>query len=115
MEAVGEMVNQHRDDLRSSFYVPLFILYWVVCMFADQRRPKSPKEKSEPSQWKTFAVYSGAMLQLGGCIVGFGYLGHLLGSRSHHIWLTILGVIVGVVVGASGLAYLAKQILGDRP
>lgn len=55
------------------------------------------------------------MLQLGGCIVGFGFLGHILAVQSHHVWLTILGVIVGVVVGASGLVYLAKQILGDRP
>ncbi|WP_245630260.1 hypothetical protein [Alicyclobacillus acidiphilus] len=84
-------------------------------MFADQRRPDAPKEKSQPSQWKTFAVFSGAMLQLGGCIVGFGFLGHILAVQSHHVWLTILGVIVGVVVGASGLVYLAKQILGDRP
>ncbi|GMA57546.1 hypothetical protein C7445_103145 [Alicyclobacillus sacchari] len=111
--------NQHRDETTFINHVPLFILYWVVCAFADEQRPKTRDERQEqrqePSVWKTFAVFSGAILQLGGSIVGFGILGHYIGAQTHHVWLTILGVMVGVVVGASGLAFLAKQILGDRP
>ncbi|WP_232302199.1 hypothetical protein [Alicyclobacillus hesperidum] len=107
--------NQHRDETTFINYVPLFILYWVVCAFADEQRQKARGARQEPSVWKTFAVFSGAILQLGGSIVGFGILGHYIGAQTHHVWLTILGVIVGVVVGASGLAFLAKQILGDRP
>ena len=34
--------------------------------------------------------------------------------RIHHLYPTIAGVIIGVVVGGTGLAFLAKQILGDR-
>lgn len=65
--------------------------------------------------WKTFAVYSGAMFQFGACMVIFGYLGHRLSSRIHHTWPTIAGVVFGVIVGSSGIAFLAKQILGDKP
>lgn len=68
-----------------------------------------------PSMWKTFAVYSGAMFQFAVCMAVFGYLGHRVSLRVHHIYPTVAGVIIGVIVGASGLAFLAKQILGDRP
>ena len=73
------------------------------------------RPKTEPSLWKTFAVYSGATLQLAVSIVVFGYLGYRLAVHTHHAWLTVVGVIFGVIVGASGLAFLAKQILGDKP
>lgn len=102
-------------NLHSSFFTPLFILYWVVCAFANEQRPESEKPQKEANPWKTFAVFSGATLQLAVSVVVFGYLGARLGAETHHVWLTIVGVIVGVVVGASGLAFLAKQILGDRP
>jgi hypothetical protein len=65
--------------------------------------------------WKTFAVCSGASLQLAVSVVVFGFLGYRLGLKTHHVWFTVGGVIVGVIVGASGLAFLAKQILGDKP
>lgn len=65
--------------------------------------------------WKTFAVYSGAMFQLAICMAVFGYLGHRISLRIQHIWPTIAGVIFGIVVGGTGLAFLAKQILGDKP
>ncbi|WP_233095932.1 hypothetical protein [Alicyclobacillus sp. SO9] len=64
--------------------------------------------------WKTFAVYSGAMFQFAACMVVFGYLGHLMSNHVHHMWPTIVGVVFGVVVGSTGLAFLAKQILGDK-
>lgn len=81
----------------------------MVSIVADNNR--SNKEKS---MWKTFAVYSGVSFQLAACIVVFGYLGYRLSSRTHHEWWTVCGVIVGVIVGVSGLAYLVKQILGDK-
>jgi hypothetical protein len=80
-----------------------------VSIVADNNR-----ENAERSMWKTFAVYSGASFQLAACIVVFGYLGYRLGSKTHHEWVTVCGVVVGVIVGASGLAFLAKQILGDK-
>lgn len=86
-----------------------------MCAFTDEQHPKSDKSKSEPNQWKTFAVYSGATLQLAVSICVFGFLGYHFAQQTQHAWLTILGVIVGVVVGGSGLAFLAKQILGDKP
>lgn len=64
--------------------------------------------------WKTFAVYSGAMFQFAVCMAVFGYLGHRISVRVHNIWPTIAGVVFGVVVGSSGLVFLAKQILGDK-
>ncbi len=65
--------------------------------------------------WKAFALYSGAVFQLASCIVVFSFLGYRLAVHTHHNWITIAGVIFGVVVGASGLVFLAKQILGDKP
>lgn len=70
---------------------------------------------SGPNMWKTFAVYSGAMLQFAVCMAVFGYLGHRLSVHMHRLWPTIAGVAFGVIVGVSGLAFLAKQILGDKP
>lgn len=65
--------------------------------------------------WKTFAVYSGAMFQFAACMIVFGYIGHRVSLRIHQLWPTIVGVAFGVIVGASGLAFLVKQILGDKP
>lgn len=76
---------------------------------------KDKEPRSEFRPWKTFALFSGATLQLATCIVVFGYLGHLLALRWHHAWVTAAGVAAGVVVGSSGLAFLAKQVLGDKP
>ncbi|MCL6548505.1 MAG: hypothetical protein K6T30_06315 [Alicyclobacillus sp.] len=76
---------------------------------------KENEPRSEFRPWKTFALFSGATLQLATCIVVFGYLGHLAALRMHHSWITAAGVAVGVVVGSSGLAFLAKQVLGDKP
>ncbi|WAH36869.1 hypothetical protein [Alicyclobacillus dauci] len=89
----------------------------MVSKFADEQQPTTEKSKSPSSQnpWKTFAVFSGATMQLAVSVVVFGFLGYHFAAKTHHVWLTILGVIVGVVVGASGLAFLAKQILGDKP
>jgi len=72
------------------------------------------QQRRDASMWKTFAVYSGATLQLGASIVVFGYFGHILAQNWHRPWLTAIGVVLGVVVGATGLAWLAKQILGDK-
>jgi hypothetical protein len=66
------------------------------------------------NMWKTFAVYSGATLQFGTLIVVFGYLGNLSARKWNIPWLMPLGVIVGVVAGGTGLAFLAKQLLGDH-
>jgi hypothetical protein len=81
----------------------------VVYKVADKKSPQLG-----PNMWKIFAVYSGAVFQFAASMVVFGYLGHRVSVRIHHIWPTIAGVAFGVVVGASGLAYLAKQILGDE-
>ncbi|QSO51067.1 hypothetical protein JZ785_19720 [Alicyclobacillus curvatus] len=82
----------------------------MVYKVADKRRPQP-----EASMWKTFAVYSGAMFQFAACMIVFGYLGHRVSLRIHQLWPTIVGVAFGVIVGASGLAFLAKKILGDKP
>lgn len=87
-----------------------------MCAFENEQRPKSEKSRlSNQNPWKTFAVYSGATLQLAVCIVVFTLLGVHFAHQLHHVWLTVVGAIVGVVVGGSGLAVLAKQILGDKP
>ncbi|GGJ10927.1 hypothetical protein GCM10010885_20190 [Alicyclobacillus cellulosilyticus] len=83
--------------------------------FAQHERDRQSKPLQKLSPWKTFAVFSGATLQLGACTVVFGYLGHLLALRWHAVWLTAAGTLAGVVVGASGLAFLVKQWLGDKP
>lgn len=64
--------------------------------------------------WKIFAIYSGALFQFAACMVVFGYLGHRMSLHIQRLWPTVAGVIFGVIVGASGLAFLAKQILGDK-
>lgn len=84
-------------------------LVWVVSTFAKDKR-----DQTDSNLWKTFAVYSGATLQLAVSIVVFTYLGHRLANQTHHSWITIVGAVVGVIVGASGLAFLAKKILGDQ-
>ncbi|MCL6627266.1 MAG: AtpZ/AtpI family protein [Alicyclobacillus shizuokensis] len=71
-------------------------------------------KQRQASPWKTFAFFSGASLQLAVCIVVFGYLGQRLAVHWHHAWVTAVGVFFGVFVGASGLAFLAKQVLGDK-
>lgn len=86
-----------------------------MCAFKDEQHPKSDKSPTGQNPWKTFAVFSGATLQLAVSVCVFGFLGYHFGEQTHHVWLTVLGVIVGVVVGGTGLAFLAKQILGDRP
>lgn len=87
----------------------------MVYKFENEQRPKSEKSSTDQKMWKTFAVYAGVTLQLAGSVVVFGFLGYHFGEQTHHVWLTVLGVIVGVVVGGSGFAFLAKQILGDKP
>jgi hypothetical protein len=72
-----------------------------------------PPGKGSHSVWKTFAVFSGAGLQLGVSIVVFAYLGRLAGLHYHKPWLIAVGTLVGIVVGVSGLAVLVKQMLGD--
>lgn len=64
--------------------------------------------------WKTFALFSGAILQLAVAMVVFGFLGHLLAQKWHQVWLNIIGVLVGVVVGSAGFGILAKQLLGGK-
>lgn len=87
----------------------------MVSAFSNEQQPKSDKSQSNQKMWKTFAIYSGATLQLAVSVVVFGFLGYHFGQQTHHVWLTIIGVIVGVIVGGSGLAFLAKQLLGDKP
>lgn len=81
----------------------------VVTLKEDKQTPQQRR-----NQWKTLAVYSGATLQLGTSVVVFAYLGHDLALHWHAPWVTAAGAVVGVVVGGTGLAFLAKQILGDR-
>jgi hypothetical protein len=81
----------------------------------DKRSGGAKKPGKDSYQvWKTFAFFSGAGLQLGVSIVVFAYLGRLAGVHWHKPWLVAVGALVGIVVGASGLAVLVKQILGDR-
>lgn len=91
----------------------------------DDRRPGTPGEEQSGSHdgkpsgsyslWKTFAFFSGALLQLVACMVVFAYTGHLLGVRWEKPWLTAAGVLVGLLVGVSNLTFLIKRILGDKP
>lgn len=75
---------------------------------------KSKGPRGDMAPWRMFALFSGATLQLPTCIVVFGYFGHMFALRWHHPWLNVVGVLVGIVVGASGLAFLAHQFLGDK-
>lgn len=65
--------------------------------------------------WRTFAVFSGASLQVAVSIIVFGYLGYRMGLRWHIPWLTALGVFAGFVIGATGLGFIIKRLLGERP
>lgn len=85
----------------------------VVEAVAD-KQGNERKPNAQESPWKTLAFFSGATMQLGICVVVFGYFGRILALRWHHTWIMVIGVFFGVLVGASGLAYLAKQILGDK-
>jgi len=68
----------------------------------------------QTNMWKTFAVYSGATFQLATSIVVFGFFGHFFAQKWNMPWLTVAGVVLGVLVGATGLAFLAKRILGEN-
>ncbi|MCF8567152.1 AtpZ/AtpI family protein [Alicyclobacillus tolerans] len=83
---------------------------WVVDTIEDRGK----KPNGQFNAWKTFAFFSGATFQLAASVVVFGYLGNLLAHRWHHAWVTAVGVVLGVFVGGSGLAFLAKQIMGDK-
>lgn len=76
---------------------------------------KGNKPRNEMAPWRMFALFSGATLQLPTCIVVFGFFGHVFAVRWHHPFISVIGVLVGTIVGASGLAFLAKQFLGDKP
>ncbi len=65
--------------------------------------------------WKTFAVFSGASLQVAVNIIVFAYLGYRLGLRWHIPWLVAVGVFAGFAIGATGLAFIIKRLLGERP
>ncbi|MCL6489487.1 MAG: hypothetical protein K6T76_11225 [Alicyclobacillus mali] len=86
----------------------------MVCAFADEDRNEARSARGKPSDWTLFAVYSGATLQLAGCIVGLGFLGHVVSLHVHRLWPTVAGVVLGVIAGVSGLTFLVKQVLGDR-
>lgn len=73
------------------------------------------KPSGSYSMWKTFAFFSGALLQLVACMVVFAYMGRLLGARWERPWLTAVGVLVGLLVGISNLTFLIKRILGEKP
>lgn len=89
----------------------------MVAKFADKgdQPSKGDKPSSEKTPWQMLALFSGATLQLPTCIVVFGYFGHVFAVRWHHAAWSVIGVVVGTLVGASGLAFLAKQFLGDKP
>lgn len=86
----------------------------MVCAFADEDRNEARSARKQPSDWALFAVYSGATLQLAGCIVGLGFVGHVVSLHVHRLWPTVAGVVLGVIAGVSGLTFLVKQVLGDR-
>jgi hypothetical protein len=103
--------DQKRRPRRSSCSYYPTTRRWVVKAVADN---DGKQRQKQASPWKTFAFFSGATLQLAVCVVVFGYLGQRLAVHWHHPWITAVGVLFGVLVGASGLTFLAKQVLGDK-
>jgi Putative F0F1-ATPase subunit Ca2+/Mg2+ transporter len=82
-------------------------------MFADNNGNR--KQSDAPSTLKSLAVLLSLMMQLATCTVVFGFIGHLLANKLHHPYITAVGIIVGLAVGMSGFAYLAKHFLGEKP
>lgn len=72
------------------------------------------QQTSRTSTLKTYAVLLGLMMQLATCTVVFGFLGHLLAQKWNHPYVTAVGILIGLGVGLSGFAYLAKHLLGDK-
>jgi hypothetical protein len=73
------------------------------------------KQTSRPSTLKTLAVLLSLMMQLATCTVVFGFLGHLLAQKWNHPYITAIGILVGLGIGLSGFAFLAKHLLGEKP
>ncbi|WP_423742968.1 AtpZ/AtpI family protein [Ferroacidibacillus organovorans] len=66
-------------------------------------------------EWKAFAVFSGASLQLLVSMIVFGFLGHALSQRWNVAWPTLVGVLFGLFAGVYGLSFLIKRFLGEKP
>lgn len=84
----------------------------VVAAFAND---DGEKPSGTSQIWRTFAVFSGASLQVAANIIVFGYLGYRMGLHWRLPWLTVVGVFVGFTVGATGLGFIIKRLLGERP
>ncbi len=88
----------------------------MVAAFTNDDGPDEDTKSPETYRvWKTFAVFSGASLQVAINMIVFGYLGYRMGLRWHLPWLTAVGVLVGLAVGATGLGFIIKRLLGERP
>lgn len=62
-----------------------------------------------------YAVLLGLAMQLATCTIVFGVIGHLLAQQWNHPYITAIGIFVGLGVGLSGFAFLAKHLLGEKP
>lgn len=80
---------------------------------SDKPRKDRPPGNGAYPVWKTFALFSGAGLQLGVNIVVFAYLGRLAGLHYHKSWLVAVGALVGIITGASGLVIMLRRMMGD--
>ncbi|WP_035485775.1 AtpZ/AtpI family protein [Alicyclobacillus contaminans] len=76
---------------------------------------RNQQQNSGPSTIRALVVLGSLVLQLATCTVVFGVLGYLLAGKWHYPFLTIVGILLGLIVGMSGFAYLAKHFLGEKP
>ena len=81
--------------------------------FADNHSDNGQSGRS--GTLRTIAVMLSLMMQLATSTVVFGFIGRWFALKWNHPYFTLLGILVGLGIGLSGFAYLAKHFLGEEP